>query len=265
MNTSWLRSCFVTVLLVTGLHLQAANNGSNTQTAQKNVSSAEKELQTAKQNLKTAEREVQQAQNAVQAANKSVQSAFQAAYKKQADSLGLTQALAERDQASKELAQKKAALSATLKSSSRYKDAVAASTEASNQAARIRDDASLSDDQRQKKLSEIAGQQRQAAEMEHAEVENNPELTPLRQAFATADAKCRQLQAQATKAAEDDEAVRTAKNEVTVKTGAIKDSQQKVTAAQKEINQAEKSLQQDEQKLQQAKAQSQKKKKNNNN
>lgn len=262
MNTSWLRSCLAVVIFTTGLNLLAANNGSNTQTAQKNLTTAEKELQTAKQNLKNTERDLQQAQSAVQTATKAAQSAFQSAYKKQADTLGLTQALAERDQASKELSQKKTALLTSLKSSSRYKDAETAATEASAQAAKVRDDAGLSDDQRQKQLSDLAVKQRQAADLEHAEVENNPDLVPLRQRYTAADTKCRQLQAQATKAAEEDESVRTAKTDITVKTGAAKDSQQKVTAAQKEISQAEKGLQQDEQKLQQAKMQKKNKKKN---
>jgi hypothetical protein len=266
MNSSWLRLAFALIVIATALPVSAANDSAAVTSAKKAVNDTEKQIKTAKSDLKAAERDHQQAQTAAQNAVRSAQAALQSAAKKQADALGLTAAITERDAAAKELAQKKAALLADLKSSSRYKQAESNASEASAKASKIRDDASLADDQRQKQLSELAGTQRQTSELERNEVENNPELAPLRQRFAAADAKCRQLQTQVNKAAEEDDAVRAAKTEITQKNATVKDEQKKEAAAQKNLDQAQQQLQRDEKKLQQAQAEerkTQKKKKNN--
>lgn len=261
MNSFWLRLGLAVTVVSCALPLQAANNNA-AQSAKKAVTDAQKQVQSARSSLKTAEQSLQKAQAAVQSATQSARAAIQAAYKKHADELGLTQALAERQAAATELSQRKTALLTDLKSSRRYVDAKVAAEEASNQASKIRDDSSLSQDARDKQLSDLASKQRAPAELEHEQVENNTELTPIRQRYETADAKCRQLQAQVNKAAEGDEAVRSAKAEILQKSGAIKDEQQKVTAAQKALAQAEQDLQQDKKKAQQAQSKGQKKKKN---
>lgn len=226
-----------------------------TKDARKQLEEANDQAKQARQKLDASRKEFSQAQNAREGAAAKAQTSLQAAMREHGTKLGLPQALAEMQAAQREADGIKQLLVTALKGESSYQQATKAADEASGQLKAVRDDASLSADERQQKSSALSTVIRRPVEMQRERLGGDSSYQAALRKADEAKRKVQRLEQQAKKAAESDPEVQKAQAAAKQAQEELNRAEKEVGARQKELTAAQNKAAQEQKQLQQASAQ----------
>lgn len=233
---------------------------------------ANDQVKQAHQKLDASRKELAQAQNAQEASTAKAQKALQSAVREHGAKLGLPQAVADMQSAQREADSIKSLIVTALKGEADYQRAAKAAGEASDQLKAVRDDASLSADERQRKSSQLSAVIRRPIEMERERLSADASYQAALRKYNDARKKGQRLEQRAQKEAEADPDVQKAEADAKKAQDEAKKTQKDISQRQKELAAAQSKAAQEQKQYQQAvnkekqdeaRAKSKKKKKNN--
>lgn len=239
---------------------QAKGKNASTQQAKQQLDAAKDKLKDASQELNKAEKEADKAEAAHQSALAKIQKARQAAVAEHGKKLGLPTALAQRDAAQRALDAAQTALSKEIRAQADYQAAAKEAEKASVRLQVVRDDTTLSEEKKKQLTAELSKTIRHPVEVERERIEADANLQQLRLKAAEAGKQVATVMAQAQKAAEEDNGVRTAQQAARDAADKVKTARADVDKHKKEVATAQKKANTEAQQYQKAQSQAKTKK-----
>jgi chromosome segregation ATPase len=235
---------------------QAATANSRVRTAQQAFNTAQTKLNTARQTFDKAQQDIAKAQSACQAASNQVHQARQSAAQKHGTEIGMTAAIAERDAAAHKINTRRNTIDAELKTRADYQAAERDTDTARKRLSDLSEDKSLTDDQRQKLVSELSAKIRRPTEMRKAADAADPQMQQGIEQIQAAAKKIVALQPQVKKAIDSDPTVVRAIEQEKQAGTALEKARSLVTRAEQDFNTAQSNLNRQNDQLQAALSQS---------